>query len=632
MSESNSSSDDSDEWAKLDDLDVDEREEVWKDRGGNTIQPDEDIEYELASNACYDLVKYIRSNTIKNEQQFILTTLGYMTGFFEEPDHFVSGVIIGTSSSGKTHLQKKLEDLFQYDVLYQATTGSDKAFIYDGDWDKCYVASLDELQKPSQEVIEFFKGVHGGDEEHIHKTTMGSTQEGFETETTVRKSKPYWFLYAQYDPDFEMWNRLLKVPVHESESKNIAVGAMAWDHHHISVEGEDVEYGYEFSKGSTQLKTHIAWIRDQIESGELPGYVHIPAGDQYDWNGWDIVKPIFNHSRSESNRIYEMVANLVRASALFNYHNRDVEEIYHPEYGTREAIIAEPQDVANVLACRETLVSTTHSLDDKRWAICNAIDEKGGDLKEVEGIGPITEYLKTSDATVPPESELENLIEDLADNYLIEVHPNAGDKGRDLYEFLGFDELGFARVPENRELFEDTFDPISGRNFIEVHNDLRDELESRGDDVMSDATTSSSTSTSSSQKGSLASFGSGQSVDLEPHEETVRDMMKDALDGERVRDLTSVPIEGLLGITDHESPEQDVETTGTILDPDHPVWKQPGKDDSWVTSVKDAKRECRRAVKKLVSEKIVRYETVHERNEEGKPIDATVAVVGEGAT
>lgn len=45
--------------------------------------------------------------------------------------------------------------------------------------------------------------------------------------------------------------------------------------------------------------------------------------DDFDWGVWSIIEPIFKHSRSESNRIYDMVANLVKANALVNFHSCD---------------------------------------------------------------------------------------------------------------------------------------------------------------------------------------------------------------------------------------------------------------------------------------------------------------------
>lgn len=599
---------------------------------------DEDpIEGETVDRPVRTLVKYIRSNTIKNEQQAILLTLTYLTGYLDDPGDFISAMVIGTSSSGKTHLKTNIDALFPPGDMYFATSGSDTSIIYDDEWDESKIAALDELQKMSEELTEILKGLHGGDEEINHKVTMGNPSDGFETETVTKKALPYAFLYAQYDPDFEMFNRLLKIPVDESESKNRAVGRLSAGHTDIKLPESEDSYGYNFGTGTKNLQKHIESISRHRRNNKIPGHVHIPVGDEYDWDVWEIMEPIFNHNRTEVNRIYDMMFNLIRASALFNYHDRDYDEIYHPEHGTIDAIIADPQDVANVLACRETLVSTTHSLDDKRWAICNAIEERGGDLNEVEGLGPITKYLKTSDAPLPPESELENLIEDLADNYLVNVHGGAGDKGQDIYEFLGFDELGFARIPEHEGLFETTFDPVSGQNFTDAHHELREDLESRGDDIMGQASTSTTTSMSTSGSrsdgrdtgGSLSDFGGGnsRSVDLEPHEEAVRACMKRHLDGERIHDMTSVPVEGLVGLTDPNDADLDVDYEGTVLDPDDSVWIQTGKDDSWVNDVQDAKREVRRAVKQLIDKRVVTYGTVHERNEEDKPVDVTVSVL-----
>ncbi len=45
--------------------------------------------------------------------------------------------------------------------------------------------------------------------------------------------------------------------------------------------------------------------------------------EQFDWAVWDVLELIFKHSRSESNRVYDMVANLVKASAMVNFHSRE---------------------------------------------------------------------------------------------------------------------------------------------------------------------------------------------------------------------------------------------------------------------------------------------------------------------
>jgi len=138
-------------------------------------------EYELSENVVEDLVEYSRSCIVKNEQQFVLTMLGYVSGFMDSPKDFVSGVLIGTAGSGKSHLQNKVEALFPDSYLYKATTGSDTSIIYDDTWEDAYLASLDELNKPSDKVIEILKSLHGGEDEEF-RTKLQVMVEG-QTET-----------------------------------------------------------------------------------------------------------------------------------------------------------------------------------------------------------------------------------------------------------------------------------------------------------------------------------------------------------------------------------------------------------------------------------------------------------------
>ena len=96
-----------------------------------------------------------------------------------------------------------------------------------------------QVKKPE---FEFMKRAHGGDDEVVIRSTRGNPSQGFETEVIRKPAKAYHFTYAQFDADFEFWNRLLKVPVHESESKNRAVGRMSESHHGISLGDSDIEW------------------------------------------------------------------------------------------------------------------------------------------------------------------------------------------------------------------------------------------------------------------------------------------------------------------------------------------------------------------------------------------------------
>lgn len=608
--------------------DLDEEAEEFLEEGGGHDGVDDDGHYELSDNVARDLIKYIRSNTVKNEQQFLLIVLGYLSGYFEEPDHFVSGVIIGTSSGGKTHVQKQVEKLFPDGDMYRATTGSDKALVYDGAWEECEIASLDELNKPSETMIEFLKSVHGDDEDFEYKVTGEGEGADRGTETIVRSSKPYWFLFAQTGADFEMWNRLLKIPVHESESKNRAVGAFSFDHHHISI-GGDVEYGYDFDGGKKALQYHIQTIQENT-----PGRVFLPNGQgDFGWDVWEIVEPIFNHSRSESNRVYDMVSNLIRASALLNYKDREVRTIAAPGKEPKDYIVADPQDVANVLACRESLLASTHELDRKRRGICEAIREKSGYENEAE-VDKIREGIVESEMSQLSRAQLNTQLEVLRDNYLVRVNEGAGSKNRDTYQFMGFDSMGFAKVPENDGLFAGTNDPISGDPFLESHDELRGELDMDAQQLMSDSSPEVSSNKDASggdgdTSTSLGSFGGGtsRSIDLEPHVEVVRQYAQEAIDGERIGDLSDVPVEALLGITSLEDPDRGVDTTGTPLDHEHDMWSQKGKPSDWVSNERNAREEVKNAFRVLLEKRVIIHEEVHEQSADGKPIDVTMSVL-----
>jgi len=614
------------------DLDDEQKEKLWSNRGGHRTPVDVDVDYNLSENVAYDLVKYVRSNTIRNEQQFLLVALGYLTGYFTDIDHYVSGVIIGTSSSGKTHVQNQVENLFRNEHMYQATTGSDKSLIYDGEWENAHIASLDELQKPSDTLIEFLKSVHSDDEQFEYKLTPDSAEkrEAEEVETITRSAKPYWFLFAQTDSDFEMWNRLMKVPVHESESKNRAVFRMAFDEHHIQIGDSDENYGFDFEDGELALQAHIASIPKAIGDGEIPGRVFLPNDEErFGWKVSNVVEPIFNHSRSESNRVYDMVANVIRASALLNYKNREVRDLDIPNHPSGEYIIAEPQDVANVLACRESLLASTHELDDKKRKVCSAIEHNTGQMNEAD-MSTIVDGLQETDMSMLSRTELRKNLEKLHENYLIEIHRGAAEDGKsDTYQFFGWGELGFANVYEYEDLFDGCFDPISGDNFIVSHEAQRKELEDSGQDLTKGADMEVSSNTGGGGQMTLGG-GSSRKISLEPHEEAVRQHVKDALDGTRVSNLDDVPVEGLLGLTDPNDPDRGaVEIEDTPMDPTNGCWYQPDKSNEWVEDEHDARREVKQAVRTLIEKRVMIYDDVHEVNKSNEPVDVTFAVLGE---
>lgn len=594
-----------------------------------------EYEYELSDNVVTDLINYTRSKTIKNESQFVLTTLCQVSGFMESPHHFNSYVLIGTAGSGKSHLQNTVEELFDDEYMYQATAGTDKSIIYDDGWDDAYFASLDELQKPSDELIEILKSLHGGEDgEFRYKITGDGRGADREVDEIVREAVPFGFLYAQYEPDFEMWDRLLKIPVHESSEKNDGVAATQWDHSMVSFGDSDKQYMKDFSEGERALKQHI---------NNLPkdARVKIPAGEEeFGWDAYDFARPLFDIGRSETNRVSGQIANLVRASALLNHRNREKRDMHIKNEGMKEdVIIADYQDVANILATREVLLATTHQLDRKRKAICVAIDEVGSARrtapikhpKDREGQPKsIMGYLRKSDSSFVKRPEIEAMLKDLQDNGLVEKLENAGQNGRHLYQFQSWQSLGKFNINKNfKQAFSDCHDPIDDKPFIDKARDLNDELTPNATEFMGETEVSTDSSMSTNKKSQKTLTGDSSdepSIDLAPHEKVIAGMLRDTVDGTVIDNLDEhepTPRE-LLGLVPlGERDDELVSTDGTILDPEHSVW-QHGPDD-WVDSTAAAEKEIENALRKLTVEGVMKT-SVTETTPEGEPLKMAVQV------
>lgn len=579
-------------------------------------------EQQLHDNVAVNLVEYVRSNTIRNEQQFLLLTFAYSSGLFDNTHHYISSVAIGTSSSGKSHLKDKVDALFEKLNVMEASTGSSKSLIYDDEWDYADVVSMGELQQPDEEMLEFLKRAHGGDEKVVIKTTRGNPNDGFETETIEKEAKSYHFTYAQFDADFEFWNRLLKVPVHESESKNRAVGRMTAGHEQIELEGDDYQYGYDYEEGTELLIDHFHDVKRHA-----PKHTVLPNGSLgYGWDVWSVMEPIFNHSRSESNRIYSMVFNLIRASALINYKNRETTT----DSDGNEAIVVHPQDVANVVDCLDALRSTTHEIDRKKRAIVEAIRTKSGADDTIEGVEPIREFLRESDAPEVKRDELENILEDLEDNFLVDIIRGAGTNDKDVYTAFKWDELGRPRIDENADLFDDCVSPLTNEPFLESWAERRSEMETTAQDLLKKGKVESGPSIKTNDDGDagLSNFGAGgnDEPELEDLESEILGRIGPVIDGTRIEDMSDVPIEGFLGLCSVNDPDlSGVNSEGTMLDPTHDVWDRPDKPDDWVTTETEARRQIKQTITSLISKDAIVFDTIH-REENGSPVDATLAV------
>lgn len=587
-------------------------------------------DYNLSENVVEDAIRYTRSRTVKNERQFVLCLLGYISGNMENTSHYIPGVLIGTAGSGKSHLQNTVAELFDDSVLYEATTGSDKAIIYDREnWNSALVGNLDELQKPSEDIIEILKGVHGGeDDTFIYKVTGDGEGADRGTDGIELEAMPYWFLYAQYEPDFEMWDRLIKVPVHESSEKNDGVARTHWGHSAISFGDDDKEYMYDFEDGSKAMQQHIRSLpRDS--------FVHIPAGeDEFGgYSFYDEVSDIFDIDRSETNRVSKMVANLVRCSALLNHENREKRQIKVKNNGVKEAIIANPQDLANIMSCRDVLMATTHQLDRKRRMICTAIEEVGGTSNAAPIKHPndkpgnpqsIMGYLRETNSSFVKKSQIIQMLTDLEDNGMIEKMEGAGENGRNLYQFTSWSNLGKFEITESfKDLFHGTVDPFENQPFVETARDINSDLTPSASDFMSEETVSSSGNESAGQA-RLTEDKDPKEADLAPYEEAVHARLKATVDGETLTGLDEhdpSPRE-LTGIVPMGEPDDETDIEGTLLDSNHEVWSHGPEE--WIQNVQDAEQHIEKALRNLTVEGLFKTSTTESRG--GQPVEMAVTV------
>ena len=377
-------------------------------------------------------------------------------------------------------------------------------------------------------------------------------------------------------------------------------------------------YGYSLEAVLERLQAHmLEFKRNAPKRAVLPN-----GSDNFDWSVWSIIEPIFKHSRSESNRVYDMVANLIKASAMVNFHSRDtVSWDVRTEDGVEkvEGVVATAQDVANVVRCLDVLRATTHEIDQRKRAVVDAINVKG-DSGAVEGLDPIISYLEESDASQVNLPELENIIDDLEANYLISVD---GDQ----YTANNWDALGEPRIDEYARFFTDCEDPLSGDPFLDWWDSRRDENETRGSDLFSDPeleSTGTSVGSDAGVKDSTVDFD----VDAEPWVAEVLGQIQTTLDGVRVPDMSELTVEGFIGLTGPDSSAlTSVSTSGSMLDPDHEVWDVDNKADTWVTTETDARRHIQQAIQELMELGHIDIARVHE-SENGELVDVTLVVGG----
>lgn len=588
--------------------------------------------YSVADNFAENLIDAIRSDMVANESQYLLINLGYASGLFENPSNYISMKVEGSSGDGKSELKGNVDARWPNHWLFKTTQTSDKGLIDSPRWNQRYVAALDEMNKLPANTLEFLKSSDGddADEDGYGFTYTRNVDEGDDGrgENVIKKqSMPFIFLFADENSmsmDWELATRVMEIKVESDADTNEAVGAAMFDHEKVEVESKDHDYIYNFEEGKNAIDNHIANIPrpnlatmevgDDTITRKYARPVVIPYDDEkFGWDAWRVVKPIFDFKQADSKRAANTVANLIRSSALLNYHNREIIEI-----GNKEHYLAEPQDVANVLACRKTLLGMTHDLDEKKFAVIEALtDEHNG----VGGTGPsgglaaplqdIHEYIEDyANVSSLSESHLRTMLRSMADRFILNEWENEGENGAHLYEFHGGSTFGHPNLDEYPNLFDGVTDPIRDQPIHETVEQMKDELNAVSSDdlldtdsgsLMGGSTDSSDTSTTDDtgddSEGDLSSFGAGtddtDAIELSEVEAAVHEQLRETIDDYRITtDDGTEPTAGIrvahmvgaspveyynddessLRYVRAERPYQDGDKAGTILDPNTPLW------------------------------------------------------------
>lgn len=608
--------------------------------------PQNEADYDLSENVLEDVVRYSRGCIIGNEQQSLITLLCWLSGWMAEEDDYVNNVIIGTSSSGKTHINRNMKALMPDDDVFGTTSTSDKGMIDADEWNDKRVAIMSEWQKLSSSTQEFFKSVAGDDGGYSYDRSKGGSDDGNSdgsagTETIEQKAMPYSFTYAQFSMDHEMWTRLFKIYVDESKYVNVATAKKHHDREHIQLADElDHEYITDVSRIRSALSAHIATLPTEFRA-HMPEWVY------------DAMSPIYDLSRGASKRYTASISNLVRCSCLLNHHNRATREMTK-DGETHTYHIIEPQDIVNILACREVLLGTTHRLEPRKFKIIEAIEFKNSmGTQAICTIEEIQEYLQSeqSDMSRIGRGYIVELLGELQEEFMVSVHENYDDR-KNGYELLslqsigypdlvGFDQIDYHTNDPFMELgggtpaepFSACVDPIrdqpiavtveeSRKRFSRVEDALDGSLSvadamgpsSASSDTstepMTHTTTVDTSSTNDDGGDTLPSYTDQPQTPTidDPVTATVYEHCKETVDGE-LWPMAKTGHEYFTGVVDTETTLSMTETTDTLFDPEHPIWDQPDKPASWVATQGEADGEIEMALDELLSMDVFTFET-----------------------
>jgi len=590
-----------------------------------------DPDYEIAENVAENLVDVIRSDMVGNEAQFLALNAAYVSGLSVEPSEYLQMIVRGKSGEGKTELKQNVDSLYPDNWLLRTGSTSDQGLVDADKWDEAYVGAFAEFQQIQGKMEEMVKSSSGDDADEngvgfVHTRNVDDGDGGRTDEDIEKQAMPTVFLFADENNSEipkELQTRQMVTRVESSEEINRAVARTKFDHREVSVEGRDETYNFNFEDGKQAVRNHLAniprnehplWNEDpkmyahpviipHDDDAEWP--VHTSEHETYGWDAFEVLKDILGYKRTESKRGAQAIANHIRAHTRMNYHNRETMDLDGYTY-----YVADPQDVANVISYRDLLLAVTHNMDEKKFAVIEALTDPDNG---VGAPGPnggfqaphkdINQYIdEYADITSLSKYRLvdaeDSVLSQMEDDYLIETHKGEGENGAHLYEFLGGSTFGTCNVDRYPELFEHCTDPIRDQPISETVRHFADTLSVQtAEDLMADdpmeTVTSQSTTTDSDtddDSGTLSDFSDnddGSDVEWDETDQHVHERLQDTVHDYRITAEDDLPtLAHMFGISPTDvvtddrglryieaaEPRQESHQRGTILSTDHELW------------------------------------------------------------
>lgn len=650
------------------------------------IDQDEAEGVELSENVAEDFVRYFRGNVVGHEEEGLLMYLGLLSGWTHSKNCHINTIGLGPPGSGKSLSKNTVENLFDNRDTYTKTDASSNAILDSVDWDLSLVAPLDELDKINQSIKEVLKSSNSIDDGYSKDRNVedSDAKGGYAPVEVSADANPWVVLYAptgrKDSVDDELADRALILYFSNSKTTRRGIMRKEFGHEDIEIGSEaDVEYIYDTHELAAKLRQRVRElpVASQYEEDDGEEQLVSRTGDTPIWIPHWVVyacEPIFNKDEDYTNRVFGILVNLIQCSALLNHDRRAKREIevYVDEDSmdtyTREAVVVGPQDVANVLSCLPTLLSTTHQLTPLKRHILDAVeatkpltDGDGTTVQDVRG------WLDDNNIPHPQENTLRDRMDELAQDYYLYKWENAagGKGGGHLYEKQ---DEGALQPPQVYDLdqaakridgldlpvddcveidpsdpFADCHDPIRDQPFketveqfeVKFSSDTSTETTDAADYMGGDPHDDSEDTSGGGGQSSLTDVSSDgvetptddDEMDLDfdssQSELSQRESVKQTLEPEGKpenptqqwvfenveTDVTFGPQDGVhnfIGAANPQVGKAKADFEGTVCSPEHDLWHgRPDMADDRVVSEIDALNELEDAYKELIQKDLI---------------------------